>query len=207
MNVILIGVQGSGKGTQAELLSLKTGWKHISTGDIFRNQIEKNTELGKAAKKYMAQGLLVPDEFVLNMVKVGLDETKGGFILDGFPRNTVQCDFLLEHFSISFAFFLQLDDAIARERLLARRLCIVCKSDYNLLFKPPQKNGICDVCGGEIARREDDTEAAINQRIEKFHNEIKNVLQIFQNKGLLKVIDANQPIATIHQEIISQLHN
>jgi len=205
MNIILIGVQGSGKGTQAELLSQKTGKKHINVGDIFRHHIEKNSRLGKTARSYMEKGLLVPDEFVMNMVKDALDEVKKGFILDGFPRNVAQCEFLLNRYPISYVFFLNLPDEIARERLMARRLCSNCKADYNLLFKPPEKAGICDICGGELVRREDDNETAIDKRIEKFHKKTQKVIDIFAEKDLLKVIDANQPVQKIHNEIVAYL--
>jgi adenylate kinase len=205
MNIILIGVQGSGKGTQANLLSRKFGWQHINVGDIFRQHIENNTDLGEAAKNFMDQGLLVPDEYVMNMVKDALDKAKNGFLLDGFPRNVAQCEFLLAHYPISAAIFLNLDDNIARERLMARRLCSVCKKDYNLLFKPPKLEGICDVCHGKIVRREDDNETAIDKRIEKFHKKTEQVIEILKTKGILKIIDANQTVSAIHKEILTIL--
>lgn len=205
MNIILIGIQGSGKGTQAKLLNEKYGWEHITTGDLFRRNIEAASELGLAAKKFIDKGELVPDKFVFLIVKDALEKSVDGFVLDGFPRNMEQVRFLQENFSIQRVVFLELSDNKAVERLTARRNCAVCKRDYNILFKKPQKEGVCDVCGGELVIRDDDTEEAIRKRIEKFHNETNRVIEYYAEKGLLSTVNADQPVESIHNEIIRKL--
>lgn len=205
MNIILIGVQGSGKGTQASKLEQNTGWKHINVGDLFRQHMANQTEIGLAAKEYIEKGLLVPDEFVLDMVKKALDQASQGFILDGFPRNINQEKFLLDHFQIDFVFFLELSDEMAKKRILARLHCSKCKKDYNLLHHPPKHTGKCDICGGKLIRRKDDTETAIDKRIEKFHHETKPVIELFKTKHLLYKINANQDVTSIHEDILKIL--
>jgi adenylate kinase len=205
MNIILIGIQGSGKGTQAKLLSEKYGWEHITTGDLFRRNIETATELGLKAKIFIDKGELVPDKYVFLIVKDALEKAVDGFILDGFPRNMEQVHFLQENFDIQQVVLLELSDDKAVERLMARRNCVKCKRDYNILFKKPQRDGICDICGGELVIRDDDTEKAIRKRIEKFHNETNQVIGYYIEKGLLSTVNAGQPVESIHNEIISRL--
>ncbi len=205
MNIILIGIQGSGKGTQAKLLNEKYGWKHITTGNLFRSNIEAVTELGKKAKEFIDKGELVPDKYVFLIVKDALEKAVDGFILDGFPRNMEQVRFLKENFDIQRIVLLELPDIKAVERLTARRNCAVCKKDYNILFKKPHKEGVCDVCGGELVIRDDDTEEAIRKRIEKFHNETNQVIEYYVEKGLLSTVNADQPVELIHNEIVIKL--
>ncbi len=205
MNIVLIGVQGSGKGTQAKLLVEKTGWKHITTGDLLRDNIAQKTEMGMKAKEFMDKGELVPDKYVFEIVRIALQSQREGFILDGFPRNQKQLDFLRANFNIDYAVLLDLPDDKAIRRLTARRHCEDCKKDYNLLFKPPQVDGICDVCGGKIVRRADDNEMAINKRIEKFHQETNPVIESFAADDLLIRVDADQPIMNIQKEILTKL--
>jgi adenylate kinase len=205
MNIILIGIQGSGKGTQAKLLNEKYGWEHITTGDLFRNNIEAATELGLKAKKFIDKGELVPDKYVFLIVKDALEKAVDGFVLDGFPRNIEQVRFLQENFDIQQVVLLELSDDKAVERLMARRNCVICKKDYNILFKKPQREGICDVCGGELIMRDDDTEKAIRKRIEKFHNETNRVIEYYTEQGLLVTVNADQPVEAIYNDIISKL--
>ncbi len=205
MNIILIGIQGSGKGTQAKILKDKFGWEHITTGDLFRQNLEQGTEVGIKAKAYMDRGELVPDKYVYQIVKTALTEAKNGFILDGFPRNLEQSNFLQENIKIDKAVLLELSDEKAIERIVSRRNCEKCKKDYNLLFKKPAVDGICDVCGGKIVQREDDNEVAINKRIEKFHNETEAVIEANRKAGKLVVVNADQPVEAIHQDIVAAL--
>ena len=205
MNIILIGIQGSGKGTQAKLLNEKYSWEHITTGDLFRKNIEAATELGITAKNFIDKGELVPDKYVFLIVKDALKKAVDGFVLDGFPRNMDQVRFLQENFDIQQVVLLELSDDKAVERLTARRNCAVCKRDYNILFKKPQQEGICDVCGGELVIRDDDTEEAIRKRIEKFHNETNQVIEYYADKGLLSTVNADQAVESIHNEIITKL--
>lgn len=206
MNIILIGIQGSGKGTQAKLLNEKYGWEHITTGDLFRNNIEAATELGLKAKKFIDKGELVPDKYVFLIVKDALEKAVDGFVLDGFPRNIEQVHFLQENFDIQRVVLLELSDDKAVERLMARRNCVKCKRDYNILFKKPQQEGVCDVCGGELVIRNDDTEKAIRKRIEKFHNETNRVIEYYTEQGLLVTVNADQPVEAIYNDIISKLN-
>jgi adenylate kinase len=178
MKLVLIGIQGSGKGTQAGILSSKYGIKHINVGEIFRNNIKNETEIGKKIKEYVNNGKLVPDEIVIQMVKEVLDENEN-FILDGFPRNINQAEFLVSNYHIDKVVNLLLPDEISKKRLLARRVCENCKADYNLIYKPPKKEGICDICGGKLIRRKDDTEEAVQIRLDAFHKETSPVIDFF----------------------------
>ena len=206
MNIVLIGIQGSGKGTQAKLLHEKFGWQHITTGDLFRRNLEQGTEVGLKAKAYMDRGELVPDEFVYQIVRNALIEAANGFILDGFPRNLEQSDFLQNNIHLDKAVLLELSDEKAIERITSRRNCENCKKDYNLLFKKPKVEGIWDDCGGRIVQREDDNEAAISKRIEKFHLETKAVIEANRKLGKLVVVNADQPVLEIHREIVGKLN-
>ena len=204
MKLVFIGIQGSGKGTQAAILSSKYGFKHISTGDIFRSNIQNKTEIGKIIKEYVDNGKLVPDEIVLKMVKIELDKYKD-FILDGFPRNIDQAKFITENIKIDKVINLILDDEISKKRLMARRVCENCKTDYNMLFKPPKVEGVCDVCGGKVIRRKDDTENAIQERLDAFHSETAPVIEFFKELAFVADINADQSVEKIETEIITAL--
>ncbi len=205
MKIILIGIQGSGKGTQASILSSKYGFKHINVGEIFRSNIKNNTEIGKKIKEYVNAGKLVPDDIVIQMVKQELDKYDN-FVLDGFPRNLNQAQFLVDNVKIDKVINLLLPDEISKKRLLARRVCENCKADYNLIYKPPKKEGVCDICGGKLIRRKDDTEEAIQQRLDAFHKETAPVIDFFKEKDLVLEIDANQSIEDIEREIVAKLN-
>ncbi len=204
MKIILIGIQGSGKGTQASILSSKYGFKHINVGEIFRNNIKNETEIGLKIKKYVNAGKLVPDEIVIQMVKEVLDKYDN-FVLDGFPRNINQAEFLTKNVNIDKVINLILPDEISKKRLLARRVCENCKADYNLIYKPPKVEGVCDICGGKLIRRKDDTEEAIQKRLDAFHKETAPVIDYFRKKNLVVDIDANQSIEAIEKEIVKYL--
>ncbi|MBT3169346.1 MAG: nucleoside monophosphate kinase [Candidatus Cloacimonetes bacterium] len=205
MNIILIGIQGSGKGTQAKLLTKKYGWKHITTGEIFRENINQKTNLGLQAKSYIEKGELVPDSIVYEIVSDAIQKANNGFILDGFPRNLEQTEFLLENFKIDKVVLLELSDEKAIERVMARVNCDSCGKDYNLLFSKPKNDGICDNCGGKIVRRKDDNEIAIKKRIEKFHLETEKAIDYFTEKKLVVKIDVSKGINEILSEIIAKI--
>ena len=205
MNIILIGIQGSGKGTQAKMLSDKFGWSHITTGDLFRENIKNNTELGKIAISYTDKGELVPDKYVFEIVEDALSKAENGFILDGFPRNMEQAEFLNNKFKIDRVLLLDLSDEISMKRTLARRNCIDCKRDYNILFKKPKNKDVCDACGGQLVQRKDDNEEAIKKRLEKFHSETEKVIDYFREKDILISINADQNLQDIQAEIITKL--
>jgi adenylate kinase len=205
MNIILIGIQGSGKGTQAQLLSKKSGWEHINVGDLFRRNIEQKTELGIKAKTFIDKGELVPDKYVFDVVEEAILKAKNGFILDGFPRNIEQLKFLTENIHIDKVILLVLDDKIAIKRISARRNCERCKKVYNIIYNRPHLYGYCDECGSPLIQRDDDNEIAVAKRIEKFHQETQKVIELFKKEGKLLVVDANHEVEAIHKEIVSKL--
>lgn len=205
MNVIFLGVQGSGKGTQAKLLSEKFGWPHINVGEKFREHIAKQTKLGKQAEDFINKGKLVPDEFVFKMIEPALQNATRGFILDGFPRTEKQAYFLLDKFTIDICFNLKLPKSVAITRIQARRHCSSCHKDYNLLFNPPKQDGICDLCGGELVQRDDDKKEAIEKRIEEFHKTTKKVIPILKEKCRFVDLDADRPLEVIHKNVIEEI--
>ncbi len=205
MNILLIGIQGCGKGTQAKILEENFGWKHITTGNLLRENIERQTELGLAAKKFMDKGELVPDKYVFQIVEDALANAKNGTILDGFPRNMEQLKYLEKNFTIDKVVLLELSDEKALERVSSRRNCVDCKKDYNLLYSKPKVDGVCDECGGQIVQRDDDHEAAIMKRIEKFYADTSDVISYFSEGGKLIRVQADDPIETIQTNIIKAL--
>jgi len=206
MNILLIGIQGCGKGTQAKILEEKFGWKHITTGNLLRENIERKTELGLTAKKFMDAGELVPDKYVFQIVEDALTIAEKGTILDGFPRNMEQLKYLEKNFTIDKVILLELSDEKALERVSSRRNCVDCKKDYNLLYSKPKVDGVCDVCGGEIVQRDDDHESAILKRIEKFYDDTSDVISYFSDKGKLIRVKADDPINTIQENIVKALN-
>lgn len=196
MNIIMMGAQGTGKGTVAGILSEKTGWPQISTGDIFRKNVQEQTELGIAANKYMSAGELVPDEITVPMVANRLNEAdaKEGFILDGFPRTIEQAKKLDEilkekNQKIEMVINLTTPREETIERILTRRVCSNqdCKATYNLVMHPPKTEGICDKCGAELVQRKDDSSReAINKRLEIYDTQTAPLVDYYQNQGVLR---------------------
>lgn len=201
MRILFIGPQGSGKGTQAQIISQKLNIPHISTGALFRSiKSELQHELGN----YMNSGKLVPDKLTLNILKERISEPdcKNGFILDGFPRNTNQLNLLKKMTSIDKIIEINISDEEAVKRLLGRVTCENCKEPYNLITKPrPKKEGICDKCGNKLIKRSDDTEDAIKKRLEIYHTDTKPILK--ENKSVR--IDGEQDIEKITQDILEAL--
>lgn len=202
MNIVLFGIQGSGKGTQALMLSEKLALKHINLGELFRQEIKNETEIGKIAKVYIDKGNLVPNEYVYHMVHnhVGLGE--GNLIFDGFPRNEKQADYLIKHYHIDIVIYLALTDEIAKKRISSRVRCRNCHKNYNLLTAPPLKAGVCDDCGGVVDTRDDDTPEAIDQRLERFHQKTKSLISYFEEHDLLHKIDADGDIDVVNEKIL-----
>jgi adenylate kinase len=205
MHIILFGIQGSGKGTQAQLLSKRFSWTHVNIGEVFRHHIEEETELGEIAQKYIHDGNFVPDDLVFMLLKEVLQCNSDGFILDGFPRNVHQGHYLLENYSIDKVIKLKLDEEKAVQRISARRICKNCKSDFNLLMKKPKKEGICDQCGGELVQRKDDKPQAIKKRLEKYYQETKPVIELIKSKMPVYEIDADDTPQSIHEKIVEYL--
>jgi adenylate kinase len=204
---VIIGVQGSGKGTQAGMLANDLDLVHIAVGDIFRWNVQHHTKLGAQVRRIMSAGLLVSDDLVEGVVRQRLSDHDWnfGFIIDGFPRNEKQAEFFLESYDIDGVIHLDLPDSEVRRRVLARRLCSGCGMDYNLIANSPHQPGRCDVCGSALVTREDDTEAALAVRLREYHEKTNPVLEIFRRKEYVVTVDARPPRDEIQQEIRKQL--
>ncbi len=204
---VIMGVQGSGKGTQAIMLARDLDLVHISVGDIFRWQIQHHTKLGAQVRRTMAAGELVSDELVGSVVRDRLEQHDWnyGFVVDGFPRNRAQAEFFLESYDIDGVIHLDLPDEEVRRRVLARRLCSRCGLDYNLIAHRPAREDFCDVCGGELIRREDDTEEGLVTRLRDYHAKTDPVLDLFRRKEFVFTVDARPDKATVQQSIRDRL--
>ena len=204
---IIMGVQGCGKGTQAKLLAASADLTHISVGDIFRWNIQAHTKLAARIKRIMGEGQLVPDDIVEEIVRRRLDEHDWnyGFILDGFPRNRPQAEFFLESYDIDAVILIDLADSIVMERIQARRLCRQCGLDHNLMFHRPAREGVCDVCGGVLVQRDDDTSDAVRRRLMDYHEKTRPIVELFRTKELVVVVDGNGPPDEIHRRIRQRL--
>ena len=204
---VIMGVQGCGKGTQAQLLANEFDLVHISVGDIFRWHIQHHSKLGAQVKRIVASGNLVNDELVGDIVRRRLDEHDWnyGFILDGFPRSAIQAEFFLESYDVDAVIHIHVPDQVVRDRVLSRRLCSNCGLDYNLISHRPAKENTCDVCGGELVSRQDDTAEALADRLREYHDKTEPVLDLFRRKELVLDIDGAQTSQDVQQEIRSRL--
>jgi adenylate kinase len=202
LNIVLFGIQGSGKGTQAGLISKNLDIEHINLGELFRREIKSKSEIGLIAKSFIDKGNFVPDEHVYTMIDGAVAKGAKGVVFDGFPRNEAQADYLINHYHVDFVFYLDLEDRTAKERLMARAVCRECHKNYNLLSNPPRVGNKCDNCGGIVGPRSDDTPEAIDRRIEKFHNKTKSLIDYFEEKGLLYKIDAKQDVNEVNRIIL-----
>ena len=201
MKIIFLGAPGSGKGTHATRIKTELGVPHISTGDIFRANIKGGTPLGLLAKSYIDKGALVPDDVVIKIVadRLGQEDCKGGFILDGFPRTISQAQALEEITPIDVVINLVVDDEAIVKRVAGRRMCR-CGETYNVAFL----NGAttCAKCGGELYQREDDKEETVMSRLSVYHNETAPLIDYYAKKGILKNIDGAQGIEEVYQDIL-----
>lgn len=212
VRLILLGPPGAGKGTQAVSISEKYKIPHISTGDIFRYNIKMQTELGKKAKGYMDQGLLVPDEVVVEIVEDRLkdQDCKAGFLLDGFPRTVNQAEALEKVLSnmntgLDRVINIEMEKEILVQRAVGRRICKSCGATYHVEFNPPAKPGVCDKCSGELYQRDDDNEKTVGKRIEVYLEETQPLIEFYQEKNKLVTIDGNKEIAIVFDTIIDAL--
>ncbi len=204
---VIMGVQGSGKGTQSELLAAGLDLVHISVGDIFRWNVSNHTKMGAQVQRVMAAGELVGDDLAESVVQRRLAEHDWnfGFIIDGFPRSARQAEFFLESYDIDAVIYLDMPDSEVRRRVFSRRLCASCGMDYNLIANSPAVPGRCDSCGGELIAREDDTEEALAVRLREYHEKTDPVLDLFRRKEYVVTIDARDPKEVVQQEIRSKL--
>ncbi len=208
MRIVLLGAPGAGKGTQAAKINKKFGLSHISTGDILRENVKEQTELGIEAKGYMDRGELVPDELVIKLVadRLGRDDLKSGFMLDGFPRTVEQAkelDKILENlgYKLDAVINIDVDKSLLVERITGRRLCNNCKASYHIKYQKPQKEGVCDECGSELIQRKDDTKETVENRIEVYEAQTKPLIDFYGEKNIRKDIDG----AKEFDEVFSQI--
>ena len=208
MKIIMLGAPGAGKGTMASRLSERFGLPHISTGDIFRENIKNGTELGKKAKSYMDQGLLVPDELTCELVtdRIGQDDCKKGFILDGFPRTINQAEALTDALGkkgqqIDYAVNVIVSDEKIVSRMSGRRVCPKCGASYHLVTLPPKAEGICDKCGSELTQRADDDAETVKKRLNIYHEQTEPLIAYYNNLGIIVEIpgdkNADEEVAKI----------
>ena len=204
---VIMGIQGSGKGTHAKMLAEDFDLEHIAVGDIFRWNVQHHTKLGAQVRRTMAAGLLVGDDLVEGVVGVRLREHDWnyGFIIDGFPRNERQAEFFLESYDLDGVIHLDLPDSEVARRVLARRLCASCGMDYNLIDNSPSHDGLCDACGGELFQREDDTEEALAVRLREYHAKTNPVLDIFRRKEYVITVDSRPAKEQVQQTIRDRL--
>ncbi len=192
MKLIILGAPGSGKGTSATVLREKYSLAHISTGDIFRANIKNGTPLGVEAKSYIDKGALVPDSVTIRMVedRLSQDDTKNGYILDGFPRTLAQAEALDEILakngsSIDAVLSIVVDDEIIKDRVSSRRVCEKCGASYNVRFKPTKVEGVCDECGGKVVQRADDNAETVANRLKTYYENTKPLIDFYDKKGLI----------------------
>ena len=212
LRTVLLGPPGAGKGTQAVRIAEKYEIPHISTGDIFRDNIKRQTELGKKAQEYMNKGELVPDDLVIEIATSRLldDDCMRGFLLDGFPRTVHQAEKLDEFLaarsgSLDKVINITADDQILIRRLTGRRVCRQCGASYHIVNIPPQKEGICDACGGELIQRDDDTETTVRNRIAVYEEQTMPLLDYYTAKGNIVTVDGTAPLDDVFAEISEAL--
>lgn len=206
-SIILFGPQGSGKGTQASLIHKNFNIPHISTGDIFRENIKNETELGKKVQQIINEGHLVLDEITNEIVKDRLEkeDCQNGFILDGFPRNLKQAEFLDSFIKIDLALEIWISDEEAVERIGQRRTCSACGSIYHLTHITPREEGICDKCGGKLVIREDDREDAIKKRLKTYHEQSDDIIDHYEKLGVYTRVDGMRSIEDVNTDVTKLL--
>ena len=212
MKIIMLGAPGAGKGTQAKKIASKYSIPHISTGDIFRANIKNGTELGKKAKTYMDQGLLVPDELVVDLVvdRVAADDCANGYVLDGFPRTIPQAEALdaaLEKKgeAMEYAINVEVPDENIVKRMSGRRACVACGATYHIEHIPPKTEGICDTCGKELILRDDDKPETVLKRLNVYHEQTQPLIDYYTGKGILKEVDGTKDMSEVFDEIVAIL--
>ena len=212
MKIIMLGAPGAGKGTQAKMIADKYGVPHVSTGDIFRANIKNGTELGMEAKKYMDQGLLVPDELTVKILldRVSQPDCKNGYVLDGFPRTIPQAEVLDKALaelgeSIDYAIDVDVPDENIVKRMSGRRACVGCGATYHIEFNPTKVEGICDACGEKLILRDDDKPETVKNRLSVYHEQTQPLIDYYKNQGILKSVDGTQPMDEVFKAIVTIL--
>ncbi len=212
MKIIMLGAPGAGKGTQAKKISAKYSIPHISTGDIFRANIAGGTELGRKAKEYMDQGLLVPDEVTIGMLLDRIHEADcaNGYVLDGFPRTIPQAESLTkaleaENTSIDYAIDVDVPDEAIISRMSGRRACLKCGATYHVVFAAPKQEGICDSCGSALVLRDDDKPETVKKRLTVYHDQTQPLIEYYKGKGVLRAVDGTLPLDEVFSGIVGIL--
>ncbi len=212
MKIIMLGAPGAGKGTQAKRIADRYKIPHISTGDIFRANIKNGTELGNKAKAYMDQGLLVPDELVVDLVvdRVKQEDCVNGYVFDGFPRTIPQAEALDNALSainekIDYAVNVEVPDENIVNRMAGRRACVNCGATYHLVHIPTKVEGICDVCGNELVLRDDDKPETVLKRLNVYHEQTQPLIDYYQEKGILVEVDGTKDMAVVFDAIVDVL--
>ncbi len=212
MKIIMLGAPGAGKGTQAKMIAEKYDVPHVSTGDIFRANIKNGTQLGMEAKKYMDQGLLVPDELTVKILldRVANEDCKNGYVLDGFPRTIPQAEVLDKALTelgdkIDYAIDVDVPDENIVKRMGGRRACLACGATYHIEHIPPKKDGICDTCGEKLVLRDDDKPETVQNRLNVYHEQTQPLIEFYAAKGVLKTVDGTQDMKDVFEAIVKIL--
>ena len=212
MKIIMLGAPGAGKGTQAKQIADKYAIPHISTGDIFRANLKAGTELGKKAKEYMDQGLLVPDELTCDLVmdRISQDDCKNGFVLDGFPRTIPQAEALDAALSninekMDYAIDVDVPDENIVNRMSGRRACLNCGATYHIVSIPTKVEGICDRCGSQVVLRDDDQPETVKKRLDVYHEQTQPLIDYYKEQNILKTVNGTQPMEDVFAAIVEIL--
>ncbi len=208
MKIIMLGAPGAGKGTQAKMIADKYDVPHISTGDIFRANIKNGTELGVEAKKYMDQGMLVPDELTVKILldRVSQPDCTKGYVLDGFPRTIPQAEVLEKALNeindhIDYAIDVNVPDENIVRRMSGRRACLSCGATFHIVHVPPKTEGICDRCGKELILRDDDKPETVEKRLAVYHEQTQPLIEFYSAKGILRTVDGTVDMMDVFEEI------
>ena len=212
MKIIMLGAPGAGKGTQAKQIADKYSIPHISTGDIFRANLKAGTDLGKKAKEYMDQGLLVPDELTCDLVmdRIGQEDCKNGFVLDGFPRTIPQAEALDAALAkinekMDYAIDVDVPDENIINRMSGRRACLNCGATYHIVSIPTKVEGICDRCGNKVVLRDDDQPETVKKRLDVYHEQTQPLIDYYKKQNILKTVDGTQPMEKVFDAIVEIL--
>lgn len=208
MKIVMLGAPGAGKGTQAKMIASKYGVPHVSTGDIFRANIKNGTELGKKAKEYMDQGLLVPDELTVDLVidRLSQDDCKNGYILDGFPRTIPQAEALDAALAkrgekMDYAIDVNVPDENIVSRMSGRRACVGCGATYHIVHNPSKKGELCEVCGEKLILRDDDKPETVQKRLTVYHDQTQPLIDYYTEQQILKAVDGTQDMNDVFTAI------
>jgi len=210
VNLIFLGCPGSGKGTQAKFLVSNNGFHHISTGDLFREEISRNSELGRKVKSYIDAGRLVPDDVVLDVIKNKIKDIKGNILFDGFPRTIEQAEGLEKMMdkiskNIDVVLFFNVNEEDVVKRITARRNCPKCGKIYNMITNPPKNDETCDECKVKLNHRDDDKEEVVKKRMQVYKDLTSPLISYYRTQGIFEIIDASKSVEDVYKEIVDKI--